>query len=48
LVENTTDEKVARTRAAIIVRAGRLVQWDADGVARVMDERGEWVEWNLP
>jgi DNA-binding NarL/FixJ family response regulator len=48
LVENTTDEKVARTRAAIIVHAGRLVQWDADGVARVMDERGEWVEWSLP
>jgi DNA-binding NarL/FixJ family response regulator len=48
LVENTTDEKVARTRAAIIVHTGLLVQWDVDGTARVMDERGDWVEWSLP
>jgi DNA-binding NarL/FixJ family response regulator len=48
LVENTTDEKVARTRAAIIVRTGLLIQWDAHGTGRVMDERGEWVEWSLP
>lgn len=47
LVENTTDEKVARTRAAIIVHTGRLIQWDIDGTARVMDDRGEWVKWNL-
>ena len=45
LVDNATDEKVARTRAAIIVHAGRLIQWDADGIARVIDERGDWVEW---
>jgi DNA-binding NarL/FixJ family response regulator len=45
LVDNATDEKVARTRAAIIVHAGRLVQWDSEGIARVMDERGNWVEW---
>jgi DNA-binding NarL/FixJ family response regulator len=48
LVENTTDEKVARTRAAIIVRTGQLIQWDAHGTGRVMDERGEWVEWSPP
>ena len=48
LVENTTDEKVARTRAVIIVHAGLLIQWDAEGVARVMNERREWVEWGLP
>jgi DNA-binding NarL/FixJ family response regulator len=48
LVENTTDEKVARTRAAIIVHTGLLIQWDVDGAARVMNERGEWVEWSLP
>ena len=48
LVENTTDEKVARTRAALIVHTGRLIQWDADGIARVVNERGEWVEWVLP
>ncbi|HVO42807.1 MAG TPA: response regulator transcription factor [Aggregatilineales bacterium] len=40
------DEKVARTRAAIIIRAGRLVAWDEDGVARIMNERGEWVIWD--
>lgn len=42
LADTTTDEKIARTRAALIVHAGRLMQWDADGVARGMDERGEW------
>jgi DNA-binding NarL/FixJ family response regulator len=48
LVENATDEKVARTRAAIIVHTGCLIQWDLDGTARVIDERGQWVEWSLP
>jgi DNA-binding NarL/FixJ family response regulator len=45
LNETTTDEKVARTRAAIIIRAGRLIHWDADGAPRVMDARGEWIPW---
>jgi DNA-binding NarL/FixJ family response regulator len=44
LADSATDEKVARTRAALIAREGRLIQWDAEGVARVMNERGEWVE----
>lgn len=42
LVENATDEKVARTRAALIVQAGRLLRWDEDGTAYAEDERGEW------
>ncbi|HEX7974862.1 MAG TPA: response regulator transcription factor [Anaerolineales bacterium] len=42
---NTTDEKVARTRAAIIVQTGRFLSWDADGKAYVLDERGNWVLW---
>jgi DNA-binding NarL/FixJ family response regulator len=46
LVENAADEKVARTRAAIIVQTGRLMTWDEEGVAYVMDERGQWVEWD--
>src|SRR5439155_24199791 len=29
--DSTTDEKVARTRAAIIAREGRLIAWDPDG-----------------
>jgi len=31
LNESTTDEKIARTRAAIILHAGRLLTWDANG-----------------
>jgi DNA-binding NarL/FixJ family response regulator len=42
---NATDDKVARTRAAIIVKAGRLVSWDQGGIPHVLDERGEWVVW---
>jgi DNA-binding NarL/FixJ family response regulator len=47
LVESTTDEKVARTRAAIIVHTGLLIQWDINGRACVLNERREWVEWSL-
>jgi DNA-binding NarL/FixJ family response regulator len=43
LDENATDEKIARTRAALIYRAGRLLRWDAGGQAYVLDGRGEWV-----
>jgi len=43
LAESADDEKIARTRAVIIVREGQLIVWDADGVARVLSERGEWV-----
>jgi DNA-binding NarL/FixJ family response regulator len=42
---STTDEKVARTRAAIIARTDQFIVWDAEGTARVMNERGEWVIW---
>jgi DNA-binding NarL/FixJ family response regulator len=45
LNETTTDEKIARTRAALILQAGRLIAWDAEGVARVQNERGEWIIW---
>ena len=45
LNENATDEKVARTRAAIIAREGRLIAWDAEGVARIVSEKNEWVVW---
>ncbi len=46
LADSTTDEKVARLRAAMIARAGRLITWDGEGIARVLNERGEWVEWS--
>jgi DNA-binding NarL/FixJ family response regulator len=42
LGETSTDEKVARTRATLIVHSGQLIAWDENGVARIMDERGDW------
>ncbi len=44
---SATDEKVARTRAVIIMLTGRLLYWDENGVVKVQNERGEWVEWRL-
>jgi DNA-binding NarL/FixJ family response regulator len=38
-----TDEKVARTRAAMIYHRRQLVVWDDDGTPQVADRRGEWV-----
>jgi DNA-binding NarL/FixJ family response regulator len=37
LNDSTTDEKVARTRVAIIVREGRLLWWDEDGTPHPLD-----------
>lgn len=48
LNENATDEKVARTRAAIIAREGRLIAWDAEGIARIVNEKNEWIVWEGP
>ncbi|HEY3343117.1 MAG TPA: response regulator transcription factor [Anaerolineae bacterium] len=42
LGDSTTDEKIARTRAAIIVRTGQLLSWDDAGNPRLQNERGEW------
>ncbi len=47
LNETTTDEKVARTRAAMIVKTGRLIRWDEDGAAHILNALGEWTEYNL-
>ncbi len=47
LKRSATDEKVARTRAAIIVRTGRLLFWDEAGQPQALDDRGEWVAWPL-
>ena len=41
----TTDEKIARTRAAIIARTNRMIHWDEEGTAYVIDERGELQPW---
>ncbi|HZW04398.1 MAG TPA: response regulator transcription factor [Anaerolineaceae bacterium] len=45
LGDSATDEKVARTRAAIIVLSGRIVVWDENGDAKVMNEHRDWVPW---
>lgn len=45
LNETSTDEKVARTRAAIIVHQGRLIRWDEGGLSWVLNEQDEWVRW---
>jgi DNA-binding NarL/FixJ family response regulator len=45
LNETTVDEKVARTRAALIMQAGRLITWSEDGTAYISDERGNPVLW---
>ena len=47
LAQNATDEKIARTRAVLIAQAGRLIDWDESGAARVMDDQGNWVEWSM-
>ena len=45
LNDTTTDEKVARTRAAIILHAGQLITWTEDGVPQVIDTNGNFVDW---
>ena len=45
LADSATDEKVARTRAAMIAREGKLISWNADGVPQVLNDRGGWDVW---
>jgi DNA-binding NarL/FixJ family response regulator len=47
LDEGAAGEKVARTRAAIIYQAGRILMWDENGNAMMQNERGEWVPWQV-
>jgi DNA-binding NarL/FixJ family response regulator len=42
LAADATDEKVARTRAALIVQAGRLLAWDADGTPKDPESGARW------
>jgi DNA-binding NarL/FixJ family response regulator len=46
LKDSATDEKVARTRAALIVTARRFLQWDEGGHPHVLDEHGNWHLWS--
>lgn len=45
LAESATDEKIARTRASIIAQEDRWIRWDVEGIARMMNEKGEWIKW---
>jgi DNA-binding NarL/FixJ family response regulator len=45
LNETTTDEKIARTRAALIARTNQLMQWDAEGNPYLLNEKGDWQPW---
>ena len=47
LADTATDEKVARTRAVIIVHTGRLIAWDDQGAARVLTENGDWAPFDV-
>ena len=48
LKQSASDEKVARTRAVIIINHGRLLLWDEDGTVRAQDDRGAWQVWQPP
>ncbi len=41
------DEKTARTRAALIVKTGRMLQWDADGSVKALNANGDWERFNF-
>lgn len=43
---SSTDEKIARSRAIIIVQSGQLLNWDENGIPQVQDTNGEWIPWN--
>lgn len=42
LNDSTTDEKVARTRAALIYQRRELILWDENGAAQVSGPDGHW------
>lgn len=41
------DEKTARTRAALIVKTGRMLQWDVDGTVQALNATGDWETFNI-
>ena len=41
----TTDEKVARTRAALIVNCGRMLEWSESGEPFFRNENGDLIPW---
>src|SRR5207253_8465456 len=47
LADNSTDEKIARTRAAIIVREGRILLWDQKGQPHTLNQKGDLIPYEL-
>ena len=47
LADTTTDEKVARTRAAMIYNARQMIVWDEGGVACVQNAQGQWLPFEM-
>ena len=47
LNESTTDEKVARVRAMLIIREGRLLHWDEQGTPHFLDAHGHLTPYDL-
>jgi DNA-binding NarL/FixJ family response regulator len=47
LNESTTDEKVARVRAMLIIREGRLIHWDEQGLPHILNGHGQWIPYDL-
>ncbi len=45
LKHTAADEKVARTRAALIALTRQLIRWDDDGNGYVLNERDQWTPW---
>jgi DNA-binding NarL/FixJ family response regulator len=45
LADNATDEKVARTRASLIVRENKLLLWSEKGNVTYINEKDEEVKW---
>ncbi|TGL63421.1 response regulator transcription factor [Leptospira sarikeiensis] len=46
LNESNSDEKVARTRAALIVLTNRFLSWDEDGKIYYRDPSGKRIQWD--
>jgi DNA-binding NarL/FixJ family response regulator len=44
LNSSSMDEKVARTRAALIYQRREMIVWDEQGIGRVLDPSGRWIE----
>jgi len=47
LADTTTDEKVARTRAAMIYNARQMIVWGEDGLPCTQNAQGHWLPFEI-